>query len=101
MKYVFLILISMSININLVKAGSGCCSWHGGQDYCDTTSGKWVCKDGTYSPSCKCKKNNIKNSIKTTNSDNKSKNKDSNVLYLLGGGWLIYYFTKRNKETKF
>ena len=35
-------------------AGSGCCSWHGGQSYCDSSVGRWVCADGTYSPSCGC-----------------------------------------------
>lgn len=35
-------------------AGRGCCSWHGGQSYCDTSVGRWVCADGTYSPSCGC-----------------------------------------------
>jgi len=35
-------------------AGRGCCSWHGGQSYCDTSVGRWVCNDGTYSPSCGC-----------------------------------------------
>lgn len=37
-----------------VLAGRGCCSWHGGQSYCDTSVGRWVCADGTYSPSCTC-----------------------------------------------
>ncbi len=37
-----------------VYAGRGCCSWHGGQNYCDTKTGRWVCNDGTYSPSCTC-----------------------------------------------
>ena len=37
-----------------VLAGRGCCSWHGGQSYCDTNMGRWVCNDGTYSPSCGC-----------------------------------------------
>lgn len=36
------------------EAGQGCCSWHGGQSYCDTSVGRWVCNDGTYSPSCGC-----------------------------------------------
>ena len=36
------------------EAGRGCCSWHGGQNYCDTSTGRWVCNDGTYSPSCTC-----------------------------------------------
>ncbi len=35
-------------------ATSGCCSWHGGQSYCDYSTGRWVCADGTYSPSCTC-----------------------------------------------
>ena len=37
-------------------ARSGCCSWHGGVSYCDTTVGRYVCNDGTYSPSCGCYK---------------------------------------------
>ena len=36
------------------EAGRGCCSWHGGQDYCDASTGRWVCNDGSYSPSCMC-----------------------------------------------
>ena len=35
-------------------ARSGCCSWHGGVSYCDTNTGRYVCNDGTYSPSCGC-----------------------------------------------
>lgn len=38
----------------VVFARSGCCSWHGGVDYCDTSVGRYVCNDGTYSPSCGC-----------------------------------------------
>lgn len=38
----------------VAEAGRGCCSWHGGQNYCDTDSGRWVCRDGTYSPTCRC-----------------------------------------------
>ena len=30
----------------------GCCSWHGGVSGC--SSGRVVCSDGTYSPSCTC-----------------------------------------------
>ncbi len=37
-----------------VIASQGCCSYHGGQSYCDSSSGRWVCADGTYSPSCTC-----------------------------------------------
>lgn len=39
---------------NSVLAGRGCCSWHGGQSFCDTSTGRWVCNDGTYSPTCTC-----------------------------------------------
>jgi hypothetical protein len=42
------------INISPVFAARGCCSWHGGVDYCDTKVGRYVCNDGTYSPSCGC-----------------------------------------------
>jgi hypothetical protein len=34
------------------QAGQGCCSWHGGQ--CGCSSGRVVCCDGQYSPSCGC-----------------------------------------------
>lgn len=37
-----------------VQARQGCCSWHGGVDHCDTSVGRYVCNDGTYSPSCGC-----------------------------------------------
>jgi len=36
------------------NATSGCCSWHGGVSYCDTSVGTYVCNDGSYSPSCGC-----------------------------------------------
>lgn len=48
----FLLLILLFPPITL--AGRGCCSHHDGQDYCDTSVGKWVCKDGTYSSTCTC-----------------------------------------------
>lgn len=32
----------------------GCCSHHRGVDYCDSSVGRLVCNDGTYSPSCRC-----------------------------------------------
>ena len=34
----------------------GCCSWHGGVAGC--SSGRIVCSDGTYSPSCTCNSSN-------------------------------------------
>ena len=46
------IFICIFFSIDKVLAGKGCCSHHGGQDYC--SSGRWVCKDGTYSSTCTC-----------------------------------------------
>lgn len=37
-----------------VLAKSGCCSHHNGVSGCDTSTGRQVCNDGTYSPSCMC-----------------------------------------------
>lgn len=37
-----------------VSATRGCCSWHGGVCGCDTSVGRQICCDGTYSPSCTC-----------------------------------------------
>ncbi len=48
------LLVLASFFSHPVLAGRGCCSWHGGQAYCDTSVGRWVCNDGTYSPSCTC-----------------------------------------------
>lgn len=33
---------------------SGCCSWHSGVCDC-SSSGRVICCDGSYSPSCTCK----------------------------------------------
>lgn len=46
------IFICIFFSIDKVLAGRGCCSHHGGQAYC--SGGRWVCKDGTYSPTCTC-----------------------------------------------
>ena len=37
-----------------VYAQQGCCSWHGGIDYCDEDVETYVCNDGTYSETCGC-----------------------------------------------
>jgi hypothetical protein len=42
------------IFLSPILATRGCCSWHGGVAYCDTSTGRYVCNDGTYSPSCTC-----------------------------------------------
>lgn len=52
-----LLLITLSIffaSSNSVLAQSGCCSYHGGVSHCDSSVGRQVCNDGTYSPSCVC-----------------------------------------------
>src|SRR5689334_10870279 len=56
-KISFLIIFIFSlffINKGYIYATRGCCSWHGGVGYCDTSVGTYVCNDGTYSPSCGC-----------------------------------------------
>lgn len=37
-----------------VEYTRGCCSHHKGVGYCDSSTGRIVCNDGTYSPSCGC-----------------------------------------------
>lgn len=49
----FLIVFTFSSN---ASAQSGCCSWHGGISHCDGAEGRYVYRDGTYSPTCGCKK---------------------------------------------
>jgi hypothetical protein len=39
---------------NPVYAERGCCSWHGGVSHCDSSVGRYVCSDGSYSPTCGC-----------------------------------------------
>jgi hypothetical protein len=35
-------------------AKRGCCSWHQGANHCDKDTGRIICNDGSYSPSCLC-----------------------------------------------
>lgn len=49
-----LIIILYFLPVKPVFAQSGCCSWHGGESYCDYTTNRWVCADGTFSPTCTC-----------------------------------------------
>lgn len=51
---VFVIIAFPLFLPNSALARRGCCSWHGGVAYCDTSVGRLVCNDGTYSPSCGC-----------------------------------------------
>ncbi len=49
-------VIAMAMLLNIVtiaNAQSGCCSWHGGINYCGI-DGYYMCNDGTRSPTCSC-----------------------------------------------
>ena len=102
-KIVFITILTIIVFIPLiVYAGRGCCSYHGGQDYCDTSTGIWVCNDGTYSSTCICKyddstsKNN--NYISNTNNENiiYQENNNSNVDNTLSSiiiaiiSWIVF-----------
>ncbi len=52
-KHFLLIAIVLITPIEAISK-SGCCSWHGGINHCDNKTGKYVCNDSTYSPSCTC-----------------------------------------------
>lgn len=55
MRFLFALVVVATCLIPLQAfAHSGCCSWHGGVAYCDTSVGTYVCNDGSYSPSCGC-----------------------------------------------
>ncbi len=60
--YSILFLLFSVIPIFSVSAGRGCCSHHGGQAYC--SNGRWVCNDGTFSPTCTCSGGNSSGSYK-------------------------------------
>lgn len=47
-------IIAFTFSPSIALAQQGCCSWHGGISYCDSSVGRYVCNDGTYSPSCGC-----------------------------------------------
>src|SRR5437588_4824679 len=49
--FIFVLLICLH---SPVSATRGCCSYHGGVAYCDSSIGRYVCNDGGYSPSCTC-----------------------------------------------
>ncbi len=75
-----LVLFFLIINlIPSVSARSGCCSHHGGVAGC-SSSGRQICNDGTYSPSCTCTPayvygctdSNAKNYNSSANKDNGS-----------------------------
>ncbi|QLZ69633.1 neurogenic locus notch [Legionella sp. PC1000] len=51
-----LITILFLLGSPFVWAYAACCSKHGGVASCNTTTGYQMCKDGTASPTCRCKK---------------------------------------------
>lgn len=51
-KFLLFIVLIFILPIN-GYAKRGCCSWHGGVSHC-AENGRYVCNDGTYSPSCTC-----------------------------------------------
>jgi hypothetical protein len=50
----FLIFFAVFSLPQPTDARSGCCSHHGGIDHCDSSTGSYVCRDKTYSPTCGC-----------------------------------------------
>ena len=76
-KYFLLYLVLLFIPT--VNAQRGCCSHHGGVAGC-SSSGRQICNDGTYSPSCTCTPayvygctdSNAKNYNSNANKDNGS-----------------------------
>lgn len=67
-KIIFLlILIILPVTVN---AARGCCSHHGGVSHCGS-SGKYICNDGSTSPSCTCNYT-YKPSTNNTTSNNTS-----------------------------
>jgi len=51
--YFLLMLFIFVISSEQIYAKRGCCSHHGGVAYCGK-SGKYICNDGTTSPTCTC-----------------------------------------------
>lgn len=75
----FVLLFLVLFFIPTVNAQRGCCSHHGGVAGC-SSSGRQICNDGTYSPSCTCTPayvygctdSNAKNYNSSANKDNGS-----------------------------
>jgi hypothetical protein len=53
LSFLLLFAVALLFPVN-TQAKNGCYSWHGGVSRCDTSTGRQVCNDGTYSPSCTC-----------------------------------------------
>jgi TPR repeat protein len=77
--WIFAVWCLLTVIAHTSLAQRGCCSWHGGVSGCDGNSGRQICRDGTYSPSCICPlvnnqlnapKNSIDNPIKQPKKEN-------------------------------
>lgn len=62
---IILIILTWILLPSDINALQGCCSKHGGIDYCDENIGKYICMDGTESPTCNC---NYNPTLQNTNS---------------------------------
>lgn len=71
MKKMLIVILIMVFPL-IVNAGQGCCSHHGGQDYC-ASNGKWICSDGWQS-SCSCSNGYVSNSDFDSYSNSSIKN---------------------------
>ena len=102
-------MIIFSTNMSITYANQDCCSWHGGISHCGS-NGRYVCNDGTYSPSCTCNSyeyddnynsttycKNLEEKIKKLEKENEIL-KDNNetkknwilILFFGMGGYIIY-----------
>jgi hypothetical protein len=77
MKRHWLLFAQVAILVGLLsgslEAQRGCCSWHGGVAYCDEKAGRYVCNDGTYSPSCGCSGEQVRQPVKKKTSRRRAK----------------------------
>lgn len=63
-----LIAVLFLLSSPLAGAYAACCSGHGGVASCNKTTGIQMCKDGTASPTCTCKKSKSTTATTTTKS---------------------------------
>ena len=54
LSYIYILIVTFLFDLAIIHANQGCCSWHGGIDYCGK-NGYYICMDGSQSPSCTCK----------------------------------------------
>ena len=107
-KIIFCIVMYFLFIFNVYAVGlQGCCSHHDGVNYC-SSSGRVVCNDGTYSPSCRCdsytnskySSNYNYSSYSNSSYDYEEESDDySNtlivILFLGFYGWIGYFLLKK------